>query len=334
MTGGPLLVRRLVVAPLVLLLEAAVVVASPVLALLAALATPLKTGSRLLRIVAIAVDYAVRHLACMLACGALWVAGGFGRDLASARMRRAHYAVVRWYVAGLFRTMTRMTRVEVCTTAESAAAERALSARRGPLLVLSRHAGEGDSLLVLHELLVRHRRRPRVVLHEALRLEPLIDILGHRLPNRFVDPRGGDTEGEIAAMAHDLGGEDALLIFPEGGNFSPSRRQRAIERLRRGGHREEAAWAGQMRHVSAPRPGGTLAAIEAAPRADVVFIGHVGVPEGIGGLWRSMATGERVEMRLWIEPADAIPGDHDERIDWLFGWWRTIDAWIDERRAA
>lgn len=334
MTGGPLLVRRLLVAPLVLLCEAALVVASPVLALIAALATPLATGSRLLRVVAIAVDYAVRHLACMLACGALWVAGGFGRDVDSARMRRAHYAVVRWFVAGLFRTMTRMTRVDVRTTLDSADAERALSARRGPLLVLSRHAGEGDSLLVLHELLVRHRRRPRVILHEALRLEPLIDIIGHRLPNRFVDPRGGDIEGEVAAMASDLGDEDALLIFPEGGNFSPARRRRAIERLLRGGHREEAAWAGEMRHLSAPRPGGTLAAIEAAPDADVIFIGHAGVPVGIGGLWRAMASGERVEMRLWIEPAGAIPSDHAERIDWLFAWWRTIDAWIDERQGS
>jgi 1-acyl-sn-glycerol-3-phosphate acyltransferase len=333
MTGGPLLVRRLVVAPLVLAFEAAVVVASPLLALVAALASPLAIGSRLLRVVAIAVDYAVRHLACTLACGVLWVAGGFGRDLASRRMRRAHYALVRWYVAGLYRTMTRMTRVAVGATAESAAAERALSERRGPLLVLSRHAGEGDSLLVLHELLVRHRRRPRVVLHEALRLEPLIDILGHRLPNRFVDPRGGDIEAEIAAMARDLGDEDALLIFPEGGNFSPSRRRRAIERLVRRGHREEAEWAAEMRHVAAPRPGGTLAAMEAAPHADVVFIGHVGVPVGLRGLWRAMATGERVEMRLWIEPAAAIPSDDEERIDWLFGWWRTIDAWIGERQA-
>jgi 1-acyl-sn-glycerol-3-phosphate acyltransferase len=224
-------------------------------------------------------------------------------------MLRAHYALVRWFVAGLYRTMTRMTRVDVRTTAESAAGERVLSERRGPVIALSRHAGEGDSLLVLHELLVRHRRRTRVVLHEALRLEPLIDILGHRLPNRFVDPRGGDIEGEIAAMARDLGSEDALLIFPEGGNFSPARRRRGIERLVRGGHCEEAGWAGAMRHVAAPRPGGTLAAIEAAPDADVVFIGHVGVPVGFRGLWRAMATGEDVELRLWVEPAAAIPTD-------------------------
>ena len=332
MTAVPLTARRLVVAPLVLVVEAALVAVSPVLALIGAIMSPLVVGSRLVRVVAIAVDYCVRHLACTAACGGLWVASGFGRHVTSLRMRRAHYALLRWFVAGIYRTMTRLTRVDVRVT-DSTAAEQLLSARRGPVLVLSRHAGEGDSLLVLHELLVRHRRSPRVVLHEALRLDPLIDILGHRLPNRFVDPRGGDTEREIAAMARDLGDEDALLIFPEGGNFSHARRRRGIERLVRAGHCEEAAWAREMRHVAAPRPGGTLAAIEAAPRAAVVFVGHVGVPMGIRELWRRMATGETVEMRLWVEPVDAIPRNHEEQIDWLFGWWRTMDAWIDERQA-
>ena len=36
-----------------------------------------------------------------------------------------------------------------------------------------------------------------------------------------------------------------------------------------------------MRHVSAPRPGGALAAIDAAPDADVVIMGHVGFPAGL-----------------------------------------------------
>ncbi|MDQ3723723.1 MAG: 1-acyl-sn-glycerol-3-phosphate acyltransferase [Actinomycetota bacterium] len=321
--------KRLVVAPLVLLVEAALVVLSPLLGLIAAVLSPVTGGRRPLRALAIAVDYAVRHLACTLACGVLWVASGCGRHVRSPRMQRAHYAVLGWFVAGIYRTMTRLARVELRTT-DSELAERALSAP-GPVVVLSRHAGEGDSLLVLHELLCHHRRRPRVVLHEALRLDPLIDMLGRRLPNRFVDPRGGDTESEIAAMARDLGDEDALLIFPEGANFSRTLRQRAIERLERAGHAEEAAWARDMRHVAAPRPGGALAAIDAAPHADVVFLGHAGMPVGVGALWRRLATGQCIEMRLWLEPAERIPTGHDERIDWLFGWWRTVDAWVGER---
>ena len=229
--------------------------------------------------------------------------------------------------------MTRLMRADVRIT-ESAAAERMLSSHRGPVIVLSRHAGEGDSLLVLHELLVRHRRRPRVVLHEALRLEPLIDILGHRLPNRFVDPRGGDIEGEIAALATDLGDEDALLIFPEGGNFSHSRRRRGDRAPATGPVTpRRRRWARAMRHVSAPRPGGALAAHRrrAARRRGLhrTCRGAGRDPRAVARRWRparpsSCACGSS-------RPARSRPGD-DERIDWLFGWWRTLDAWVDERR--
>lgn len=325
--------RRLFVAPLILVVEATVVVLSPLLALIAALMAPVAGGTRALRALVIAVDYAARHLACTFACAGLWLGSGFGRNLGSAGMQRAHYAVLRWFVSGLYRTMTRVAHVAVRATG-SEVAERVLSARREPVIVLSRHAGEGDSLLVLHALLCRYGRDPRIVLHEALRLDPLIDMLGHRLPNRFVDPRGGDTEHEIAVMATDLGDGDALLIFPEGGNFSPSRRQRGIDRLEQAGHAEEAAWAREMRHVAAPRPGGALAAIEAAPRADVIFLGHVGVPAGMRDAWADLADPQDIEMRLWVERAEDVPTGLDEQIDWLFGWWRRIDAWVDERHAA
>lgn len=328
----PKLVRRLVVAPLILLVEAVLVVLSPLLGLIAVLMAPLAGGTRALRALAIAVDYALRHLACTFACAGLWLAGGLGRNVSSRGMQRAHYAVLRWFVSGLYRTMTRVARVDVRISGPQAA-ERALSARRTPVVVLSRHAGEGDSLLVLHALLCRYGRNPRIVLHEALRLDPLIDMLGHRLPNRFVDPRGGDTEREIATMASDLGEDDALLIFPEGGNFSHRRRQRGIERLERAGHAEEAAWAREMRHVAAPRPGGALAAIEAAPRADVIFLGHVGVPTGLRDAWSQLTAAQDIEMRLWLVCAKDVPSGQDEQIDWLFGWWRTIDAWVDEHQA-
>ncbi|HWC25281.1 MAG TPA: 1-acyl-sn-glycerol-3-phosphate acyltransferase, partial [Solirubrobacteraceae bacterium] len=238
----PTLLRRLVAAPLVLLVEAAVVAISPLLGLIAALAATLGRGRRLLRALAIATTYCAHHVAATLACLALWVATGFGRQVASERMRRTHYGLLRWFVGAVHRAVVRHARVQV-QVVESQAAEEALAARRRPVVVLSRHAGEGDSLLVLHMLLCRYGRNPRLVLHEALRLDPLIDALGRRLPARFVDPRGGDTEVEIAAMAEGMGADDAVLIFPEGGNFSPARRQRAIERLERAGHHEEAAWA-------------------------------------------------------------------------------------------
>jgi 1-acyl-sn-glycerol-3-phosphate acyltransferase len=323
----PLLVRRLIVAPLVFVLELAFVVVSPLLALPAALLSPV-VGSRGLRLLAIAVSYAARHAAGLLACLALWVASGFGARSRSARFQRAYYDLLRWFVGGVYRSIARWARVEVRIDGTEEALS-ALSEAAEPAIVLSRHAGEGDSLLVLHELLCRHRRRPRLVLHEALRLDPLIDVLGHRLPNRFVDPRGGDTEVEIAAMTEDAGSGEAVLIFPEGGNLTPARRQRAIERLEEAGHEQQAAWARAMRHVLPPRPGGTLASMEAAPHARVFVVGHVGVPVGMGEMWQRLPARQTIELRVWI--AEGEPEDHLERIDWLFGVWRELDDWVEAR---
>ncbi len=321
----PTLVRRLVVAPLVLALEVALIVASPLLALIAILLAPLAGGSRPLRALAIAVDFAARHAATTLACLGLW--------LTRRHDREAHYDLMRWFVGGVYRTMVRIARVEVRVT-ESDDVVAALDAAERPAVVLARHAGEGDSLLVLHALLCRHRRRPRLVLHEALRFDPVIDVLGRRLPNRFVDPRGGDTEVEIAAMSGDLDPGSAVLIFPEGANFTPERRRRGIERLEEAGHEQEAAWAREMEHVSAPRPGGALAAIEAAPGADVVFVGHAGVPIGLKDLWRQLPRPQTIELRLWMAGAEEVPPGREEQIDWLFGWWRTLDGWVAERAQA
>jgi 1-acyl-sn-glycerol-3-phosphate acyltransferase len=329
----PKLLRRLVLAPLLALAELALIVVSPVLMLVAVVLSPVFGGWRPVRLVAIAIDGIARHLAAMLACLGLWVASGFGWKLRSEPMRRAHYAVLRWFVAGLYRTIVRVARVEV-RVHDSEEAERALRTPGRPVIVFSRHAGEGDTLLVIHQMLSLYDRGPRVVMHEALRLDPLIDVMGERLPNRFLDPRGGDTEREVEAMARDLGETAALVIFPEGKNFSEETRRRGIERLERLGHEDEAAVARGMRHVSAPRPGGSLAALHGAPHADVVVMAHSGFPTGLGELWRCLPAKQVVDVRMWLEPAAGVPEDRDERIDWLFDRWRRLDEWVEERRQA
>jgi 1-acyl-sn-glycerol-3-phosphate acyltransferase len=327
----PTIVRRVVLAPLLALAEVAVLIASPLLVAIAALISPLTgRGRRPLRIVVVTVDWVARHLLGMASCLGLWVRSGFGLRAGSQRSIGAHHEVLRRYVAGVNRTTTRLARISVHVR-DSQAAEAALSRRERPVVVLSRHAGEGDSLLVLHALLCRYGRRPRVVLHQALRLDPLLDVLGHRLSYRFIDPRGGDIEQEIAVMASTLGGADAVLIFPEGGNFSPERRERGIERLEAHGYDEEAAWARTMEHVAAPRPGGALAALEAAPHADAVFVGHVGIPAGWRDLWHRLSAPRTVELRMWHVAAEEIPSDRDEQIDWLFHCWCRLDKWVDEQ---
>lgn len=326
----PKLVRRLVVAPLVLVVELAIVLISPLLVVLAALLSPIFGGWRPLRALLVVLAFIARHAAVLVACFGLWVAGGLRRTAVSETERRRLFELMAWFVGGVFRDVVRLARVEV-RVSESAAAGAVLSARDRPVIVLGRHAGEGDTLLVLFELLCPHRRGPRIVLHQRLRLDPVIDLLGGRLPNRFVDPRGGDVERDIAALATTLNANDALVIFPEGANFSHVARERAIARLEEGGHDEWAASARAMRHVSPPRPGGTLAAIAAAPSADVVVLGHAGFPTGLREVWRDLPRRQVIDVRLWHEPATAVPRERDAQIDWLLQRWRELDAWVDER---
>lgn len=329
----PLIVRRLVLCPVVVAVEALVLAASPLVVLIAAVASPAFGGWRPLRAVVVVLALAGLHLRALVECAGLWAAAGLGTRLQTDAMQRAHYEVLRRFVRDAYRVIVRVARVEIAVT-ESAEAGAALTARERPALVLGRHAGEGDTLLVVYELACLHGREPRIVMHEKLRLDPLVDVLGARLPNRFVDPRGGDTEREIAAMAADLDASGALVIFPEGVNFSAAARERAIARLERAGHHEQAAVARRMRHLSAPRPGGALAAIEAAPEADVIFFGHAGFPDGLGEVWRHLPERQTVEVRLWRAEAATVPADEADRVRWLFEWWARLDDWVDARSGA
>ena len=89
-----------------------------------------------------------------------------------------------------------------------------------------------------------------------------------------------------------------------------------------------------MTHVLAPRPGGFLAALDAAPGADVVLVAHTGLDHmaTVADVWRELPMDKRIVMRWWQVPREEIPDGREERIDWLFGWWERIDDWIAANR--
>jgi hypothetical protein len=162
----------------------------------------------------------------------------------------------------------------------------------------------------------------------------------NRLPNRFIasNPRPGAGAVEsIASLAAELPSDGALILFPEGGNFSEARRLRAIERLVEQNLPAQAAKARALMTVLPPRPRGTLAAIDAAPHADVVFVAHTGL-ERLSSM-REVIAGvpmeHSVRMSWWLVRARDIPHGDDARIAWLYDWWERIDTRVDaeQRRA-
>ena len=264
----------------------------------------------------------------------LWIASGFGVFVRRPYFERIHYDIAQAYLVIFFREARRVLRLKVETvgpTPDAFPGE--------PLLVCCRHAGPGDSFILMYALMHWYGREPRVVLKDTLAWDPAVGIVLHRLPSRFVKPNPGvgeDIESEIAGLARNLDQNDAFVIFPEGGNFTPKRRERAISRLRKLGMERMALRAERMKHVLAPKPGGVLAALEAAPEADVLLVAHTGMDHvlTVRDVWHSLPMDKRIIMRWWRVPREEIPAGREAQIDWLFGWWEQIDTWIGANRPA
>ncbi|MGH3374153.1 MAG: 1-acyl-sn-glycerol-3-phosphate acyltransferase [Actinoallomurus sp.] len=321
----PRFVRRLVFAPLLVAITLVVLAASPLLLLVGLIAG--RGRHRLLRILAVAVTWLALETAVLFACLWLWAAGGFRARTAAYRER--HYALCGWFLRHVYAVGRRAFDLDVeIQEPLNAATDR-------PVIVLSRHAGPGDSFLIVHHLISVYGRRPCIVLKTALRLDPALDVLLGRLPNAFLPSSAvarGQAITEIARLAAGLDSRSAMLIFPEGGNFTPRRRVRAIRRLRREGHLAEARRARQMPNVLPPQLAGTLAAIDAAPGADIVFVAHTGVDDllSAGDIWRRMPMDQPLRARWWRVPHEEIPAEDRER--WMYEWWGRVDEWIAENR--
>jgi 1-acyl-sn-glycerol-3-phosphate acyltransferase len=173
----------------------------------------------------------------------------------------------------------------------------------------------------------------------ALQLDPGLDVVANRLPNVFVR-RGRTGERvfieQIERLAHGLGKLDALVIFPEGGNWTPGRWHRGIQRLEQTGQGDLAQRAAGMPNLLPPRTGGALAAIAACPGADVIFVAHAGLDRlvSVRDIWRNLPVGQAVAACWWRVPAGEVPrqAGRDVQVAWLYDGWQRIDSWISQNR--
>lgn len=330
----PTAIRRPVTVTVWLIACVACLAISPLLFALAG-AVQLLTGRRQPLIAAqLIVAYFTHELAALVACGALWVAAGAGKLIRTPRFQRLHWRLLSWYMSGLAGAGRRALSIDVRADL-STEVSRALELDR-PLIVLSRHAGPGDTIFILDLLTSRFGRRPSVVFKESIAIDPCVDLLAHRLPHAMLDTSDRDAaEARIEKVTSQLPTRGALLLFPEGGNFTPERRRSALTRLRRKGRRQSAAQAEDMPHVLPPQPSGTLAALRAGEDLDVAFIAHTGLGLAAypGQIWRDMPIGRTLHVRLWLEPSAHVPTTEDERVAWLYDWWERIDDWIDAQPA-
>ncbi len=316
---------RLWITPILLVLTLAVS-----LVLLLAAVVPLgllsvvwSPARKVLRLLVFAPVVLGTELVALAAAFGLWLTSG-GTD--------AHYRALGRCVRVLVRTASKLFALHPDDEIRDWPTDR-LRGSDHALLVLCRHAGPGDSVILLDALINRYGLRPRLVMKKSMRLDPVIDVYFNRLPAAFVTPednKGGSAQRAIRHLAQGVGRGDTVVMFPEGGNYTPRRHRRAIRHLARSGHHGDAARAHRLRNVMPPRPGGVLAVLDEVDM-DVLVVGHSGIGRihSTEDVWRSLEDPKPVGLKAWFVPSDEVPAADQPRIGWLFDIWTTVDQWVE-----
>jgi 1-acyl-sn-glycerol-3-phosphate acyltransferase len=311
------------VVALVLLLVAAV----------SGIVAPVTSRRRPLRFALLFALYVTLDALLVIGCAALWLRYPLPRRRDPATWSRRHEALLRRTLSVLLTAARRLLgfRVEVQEPPD-------LDRLSGhPLLVLARHGGPGDSFALVEMLMSRYRRRPVIVLTERLRWDPGMDVVLGRLPACFIRRGRRDAiTARLTELARDSDPRDAILMFPEGGNWTPGRHRRAIARLSGTGQRRAAADAASNPNVLPPHAGGVLACLAGRSDLNVAVVAHTGLEDLVtaASIWRAVPVSEPMVIRWWYEPAMALPRAAARRRDWLRLQWTIVDSWIDARKAA
>lgn len=202
----------------------------------------------------------------------------------------------------------------------------------GPLLVLVRHASTVDTVIPV-VLLAPHGWHFRYVIKRELLLDPCLDIVGHRLPNVFVARGAGRTDEEVERviqLAGDMGPKDALILFPEGTRFTPSKRARLLERLEASGDEATLAFARSLSATLSPLRRGSLTLLERTQAADVLVVAHTGIEAAgsMADLLQGGLIGATLRVRLWRFRAADVPREPASARSFLEDVWQGVDAFV------
>jgi 1-acyl-sn-glycerol-3-phosphate acyltransferase len=284
-----------------------------------------------LRSAALVTVYLSCEIMGIVASGGLWVWKRI-HPVDSERWTDLHFRLEAWWGTTLFRAVERIfgLRLEVDGDADLG---------RGPYLLLLRHASTADTLLASALVSRPHALRLRYVIKQELLWDPCLDIVGHRVPNVFVDRSSDDSLLEVCRvqeLARGLGSRDGILIYPEGTRFSEAKRKRILERFHQKDDAKMLEYARSLSSVLPPRPGGTLGLLEAAPGADVVVCAHTGF-EGAASLariWQGALLHRVIRVQFRRIPRDEIPTERDARIAWIREEWQRVSAWVESHQSS
>lgn len=203
-----------------------------------------------------------------------------------------------------------------------------------PLVVISRHAGPADSLAIAWLLASTAGRIPRVVLADAMLWDPGIAMVLQRLDSYFVPSSSGagdDRSRGVAELASTLTSKDAMLIFPEGRNWTPDRHEDRVERLRARGEHERADRMAERPWVLEARSRGVAAIRQHAPEADVMVVAHTGLDmlTRPGPVIGAVPFRNKLIFRGITHRSEDVPTETDEVEEWLDAEWDEVNGWVD-----
>ena len=185
-------VRRPVMGLAVLLMAVVLTVSSPVWLFLTVVVDAVRGRWRL-------------PLARFLAFGAFWawletsgiaialffVATGRGHSV------KAHYKLQKWWTRSMVQALGFTVGLKITVEGADAIGQ-------GPLIALCRHASLADSIMSAWVVATHCNLNPRYVLKKELKMDPCLDILGHRLPNYFVDRGSLNISGELHGIEQEI----------------------------------------------------------------------------------------------------------------------------------
>ncbi|WP_392426243.1 1-acyl-sn-glycerol-3-phosphate acyltransferase [Barrientosiimonas humi] len=328
----PLVVRRVLRDPLWPVLLGALALLLGLLALPLLVLEPWRRRNRALRLVRLAVAGIAADLGILLGCWWLWLRHPpWRRD--PVAWREQHTALLDRRLTTVLQVAERTVGLQLRTDIPPVVAR-----TPHPLLVLSRHIGSGDSLLVAYLVAHTFGRTPRVMLKRFLLWDAAADLLLNRLGSYFLPPRRvnvAERDRRLEAFARSLDAHDALILFPEGGNWSPRRHAASIEWAEQNGNPALQEWIRDHPRVLVPRAKGTQQMLEDSPDLVPVIIAHHGLDRtgSLGQIWRAVPLAHPVDVVVRV--VDRPRSSDLEVVDlWLREHWSQIDRWAGELATA
>lgn len=244
-----------------------------------------------------------------------WIAGR-GRD------QDLNYRLQAWWTRGVLASLRRTVGLKINV-------EGAPQPGGGPYVAFCRHASLADSLMSAWVFITHCNLKPRYVLKRELKMDPCLDIVGHRLPNYFVDRNSSNLSVELlgieqVAIALDVG--DIAVIFPEGTRANSQKRTSGLALLReRSPERFERLE--NLKYLLPPKSLGASALLSAVPNATVLTMWHSGFDgmDTFKGIVRQLAKSAiQVQVKIVAHQRSTV-ATGEAFIAWLDTQWALMD---------